>query len=255
MRGMLVLPPLNQETALLIHSSIEAFALLLGAWLYRRNLRQQANAGLFEPTRLAIAAGCLFGAGIGNKAAFWLDRPDLFAQHVVDLVSFLQAGQSVIGGLMGGLIGVEIAKLITRQTRSTGDLFVAPILLGLLIGRIGCFLAGLHDETYGLPTSLPWGVDFGDGLARHPTQLYDMLFAALGLLLHRRYAPRLIHKPGLQFRLLLISYLSWRLLIDLLKPVAHAYPLGLSGLQWLCILFLLIYIPLTVRKRYLPNVT
>ena len=41
------------------------------------------------------------------------------------------------------------------------------------MGRIGCFFAGLEDLTHGTPTELPWGHDFGDGIMRHPVQLYE----------------------------------------------------------------------------------
>ena len=40
-----------------------------------------------------------------------------------------------------------------------------------------------YDFTYGTPTSLPWAHDFGDGVPRHPVQLYESAamaaFAAL----------------------------------------------------------------------------
>ena len=68
---------------------------------------------------------------------------------------------------------------------------VWPIAVGLAIGRVGCFLAGLHDDTYGLPTALPWGVDFGDGTPRHPTQLYEIaVVLPLGWALRRAVATR-----------------------------------------------------------------
>ena len=43
----------------------------------------------------------------------------------------------------------------------------------VMIGRIGCLLSGLEDQTYGTVTNLPWGWDFGDGLMRHPVPLYE----------------------------------------------------------------------------------
>jgi prolipoprotein diacylglyceryltransferase len=108
---------------------------------------------------------------------------------------------------------------------------------------VGCFLAGLHDGTFGLPTSLPWGLDFGDGVFRHPTQLYDMLVVMmLGLLLFLN-RKLLTNVPGLSFKLYLSGYLLWRLLIDGLKPVPYAYWLELSGIQWSCALALLLYLP------------
>ena len=81
-----------------------------------------------------------------------------------------------VGGLIGGLIAVEWTKRWLRVTIPTGDLLVVPLVAGIAIGRIGCFLTGLADRTYGLATGLPWGVDFGDGVLRHPTQIYEIVF-------------------------------------------------------------------------------
>ena len=148
------------------------------------------------------------------------------------------------GGLLGGLLGVEIAKALTRQTRSTGDAMVWPIASGLVVGRIGCFLAGLHDDTYGVATTLPWGVDFGDGVRRHPTQLYDIaVVLALAAAVNRRFG----RVPGLAFKLFLAGYLAWRALIDGFKPVPHAYAGGLSGIQWVCLAALGVYLPVVAR--------
>ncbi len=47
-------------------------------------------------------------------------------------------------------------KRIAGIRSRTGDLFAVPLCVGIAIGRIGCFLAGLADDTYGKPTSLPW---------------------------------------------------------------------------------------------------
>jgi prolipoprotein diacylglyceryltransferase len=91
-------------------------------------------------------------------------------------------------------------------------------------------------------------MDFGDGIPRHPTQLYDIAFCAVLWPLLRRLQPALAAQPGLLFKLFLSSYLLWRLLIDGLKPVPYAYPGGLSGIQWLCLLSLLCYLPLLLRQ-------
>ena len=172
--------------------------------------------------------------------------PHLFVQHWAT-PTLLFGGQSMVGGLVGGLLGVEIAKKLTGITRSTGDAFVFPTLLGLMIGRVGCFLAGLEDGTFGVPTALPWGIDFGDGIPRHPTQLYEILFAGVLWAVLARWRAALADRPGLLFKLMFIAYLLWRLLIDGLKPVPYAYPLGWSGIQWVCLLTLAVYLPLTWR--------
>ena len=231
--------------AALAHALLEYAGIGLGMWLYRRARARSGLPALTAGGGFALFAGLLLGAGLGNKAVFALERPDLIAAwwHGAPLV----LGQSMVGGLLGGLIGIELAKALTRQPASTGDLMVTPICCGLALGRLGCFLAGLHDDTYGLPTTLPWGLDLGDGVPRHPSALYEIAFlAGLGTLLHRgaaRWAP----EPGLRFKLFLSAYLLWRLLGDGLKPVRIEYPGGLSGIQWVCLLALLAYGPLLVR--------
>jgi prolipoprotein diacylglyceryltransferase len=152
----------------------------------------------------------------------------------------LPGGKTIVGGLLGGWIAVELTKRVRHIHSRTGDLFAIPLCLGIAIGRIGCLLAGLADDTYGTPTSLPWAVDFGDGVPRHPTQLYEILFlAALAFVLHR-YNSR-PHPEGATFRLFLAAYLTWRLLIDFIKPQPLHY--GLNLIQWACLAALLFLIP------------
>lgn len=230
-----------------VHGVFEALALTIGA-AYYRYLRAEAGGGnLLQGAEFAVAAGCVFGAALGNKLVFWAEVPHLLPLYWNQPQAWL-GGQSMVGGLLGGLIGVEIAKRLAGVSRSTGDAFVFPILLGLMIGRVGCFLAGLADGTYGLPTDLPWGVDFGDGILRHPTQLYEIAFAGGLWLVLRRLQPRFVPQPGLLFKALLVAYLLWRLAVDGLKPVPFAYPLGFSGIQWVCLVALGFYVPLAGRQ-------
>src|SRR5439155_22715098 len=91
-------------------------------------------------------------------------------------------GRSIEGALAGGILAVELYKRSAGIEMRTGARFALPLAVGVAIGRIGCFLAGIDDFTYGTPTVLPWGHDFGDGIARHPVQLYEsaaMLAAAV----------------------------------------------------------------------------
>jgi phosphatidylglycerol:prolipoprotein diacylglycerol transferase len=238
---------MDVRSALLVHTVFEMTAIGVGVRLYARNLRRGGNATLLRGHGFALALGCLLGAIAGSKLAIWMEYPHLVHQYWGSpLLVF--TGQSIVGGLIGGLIGVEIAKKIAGIRRATGDDFVLPLVVGITIGRIGCFLAGLNDDTYGVPTQLPWGVDFGDGVRRHPTQLYDIaVVLALGFALARA-RPSLVRQPGLAFKLFLAGYLAWRVVIDGFKPVPYAYPGGLSGLQLLAAVFLLAYAPLVARQ-------
>jgi prolipoprotein diacylglyceryltransferase len=229
-----------------VHTAFEWFAIFVGARLYlrsgRTSLREMGNTRNF-----GVILGCIVGAAIGNKAVHWFHHADHW--HLLrDSPWLILQGQSIVGGLLGGLIGVEIAKKWVGVTQSTGDRFVVPILVGLIIGRIGCFVIGLQDDTFGNPTSVPWAVDFGDGVPRHPTQLYDIGFALIALVALARFKTVLAAESGLQFKLMLAGYLLWRLAIDGLKPVPYAWPGGLSGIQLVCLAALLIYLPMTLRQ-------
>lgn len=233
----------NATAAAWTHTALAWAGMALGAALWRHALKRQQRGGALAPGNFGVLVGLLLGAAIGNKLVFLIERPDI-VQAMWRSGMLMFPGQSIVGGLLGGLIGVEIAKTLTGQTRSTGDAMVLPIALGLSIGRVGCFFAGLHDDTYGLPTSAPWGLDFGDGTPRHPTQLYEIaVVLPLGWLLHRAR----LATPGLAFKLFLSGYLLWRFGVEFLKPVPVAYPLGLSGIQWTCVFALAVYLPFTLR--------
>jgi phosphatidylglycerol:prolipoprotein diacylglycerol transferase len=152
-----------------------------------------------------------------------------------------------VGALVFGLFSVELMKCYVGIQPSTGDLYAIPLALGIAIGRVGCFLTGLTDNTYGTPTSLPWGVDFGDGIRRHPTQLYEAVFLiflipALYAIL-RSLARRqefALFRAGDDFKFFMIAYLSFRLLCDFIKPYPRLF-LGLGGIQWACAVVLPYY--------------
>jgi prolipoprotein diacylglyceryltransferase len=237
---------LDPAAALGVHAALEMAGVFVGMRLFASRMRGHAVGGIGKGKGFALALGCLLGAILGSKLAVWLQRPDLVLA-TAGSSRMLVMGQSIVGALVGGLAGVEIAKRLARIAASTGDAFVLPLAAGIAIGRVGCFLAGLHDDTYGIATSLPFGVDFGDGAARHPTQLYDIAFvlALAGTL--RLAQPRLAAVPGVAFKLFLAGYLGWRVLVDALKPVPFACAGGLSGLQVLALAALAAYLPFVVR--------
>jgi phosphatidylglycerol:prolipoprotein diacylglycerol transferase len=232
-------------TSLAVHAVFEWLALAVGAQLYRRSSGRSSLAAVDSAKRLVIVLGAVLGAAIGNKLAFFAYDPQALSAFLHG--EHLLGGQSIVGGLLGGLLGVEICKRFVGIGQSTGDAFVVPILVGIIIGRCGCFLAGLADVTYGDPTTLPWGYDFGDGVRRHPTQIYDQLFALGLLVLFGSTRERLRAVPGLEFKLMLSAYLGWRLAIDSIKPKPFSYPLHLSGIQVLCLVALCVYTPSVVR--------
>ncbi len=211
-------------------------------------LRRRFGDPLCDGTRWQVIAAAAVGAAIGSKMLFFLEDPALTFNSLHDPLYFI-GGKTIVGGLIGGLIMVELVKRSMGVSRSTGDLFAMPLALGIAVGRVGCFLTGLADHTYGTATALPWGVDFGDGIHRHPTQLYEVVFLlALIPLLNwvmleaNNGQDQAAFRPGDAFKLFMIGYMSFRLLVDAIKP----YPriaLGLGTLQWVSLGVLIYYAP------------
>jgi phosphatidylglycerol---prolipoprotein diacylglyceryl transferase len=236
---------MNFEPHLWIHPVFEILAYAAGYALYRRSLNDQGDI-FAEEQRWQMIAAAAIGALIGSRTLGLLDQAP--AGHITWSTIILPGGRTAVGGLLGGWTAMVLCRHQPGLFARTCDQFAIPACLGIAIGRIGCFLAGLADGTEGTPTGLPWGINFGDGIARHPTPIYEILFlAALAGLLHRyRQSP---YREGTVFRLFMTGYLAWRLLIDFIKPDPLLY--GLSVIQWACVVGLLVLLP--GLMRFLPN--
>ena len=212
-----------------LHFWFESLAYIVAFRVYVRR-RQETGDFLKTETRWSIIVAAVLGAAIGSKLLYWCEDPIRTAQEWNSL-QYLLGGKTIVGALLGGTLAVEFTKRHARIRRRTGDLFALPLTIGIAIGRIGCFLAGKQDDTYGSATSLPWGVDLGDGIRRHPTQLYEITaMMALAVLLSHIHPPRFAE--GDRFRIFALSYFSWRLFIDFLKPGVRFG--GVTFLQWAC---------------------
>ncbi|HVT39519.1 MAG TPA: prolipoprotein diacylglyceryl transferase family protein [Gemmatimonadaceae bacterium] len=204
------------------HVVFELLGYLTGVALVLR-LRRRHGDPLERSRRWSVGAAALIGGVVGSRILGWPD------------------GKTIIGGLVGGLIAVELTKRILGLKTATGDLFAVPLSIGIAIGRVGCFLTGLSDNTHGNPTTRWTGVDFGDGVRRHPTQLYEAVFLIALAAMLTWMRSRLV-KPGDQFRLFMVAYMVFRLVVDFIKP-EPVLTLGLSAIQWACVATLAYYAP------------
>jgi prolipoprotein diacylglyceryltransferase len=228
--GPLAIPP---------HQPLEALGMFLGFRLYLR-LRRRAGDPLPLDRRILLFVAAVVGAALGSKLLALADNPAPVLAHPGD-VRILLAGKTIVGGLLGGLAAVELVKWRLRETTATGDLYAFPLIVGIAVGRVGCFLTGLADDTYGIATRLPWGVDFGDGIPRHPTQLYEIGFLAL-LACALAWKARRPYPRGDLFKAFMAAYLAWRLAVDFLKP-QHVMLLGMTPIQLACVAGLAWYAP------------
>jgi phosphatidylglycerol:prolipoprotein diacylglycerol transferase len=187
-----------------------------------------------------LICGAISGALIGAVGLDWFSDPAVWLTHGDRLGALVLQGKTVVGGLLGGMIGVEITKKYLRLTRSTGDDFVRPLIVGIMVGRVGCFLTGLSDNTAGNQTALPWGVNFGDGIYRHPTQIYEILFLLCLWGLIEFVNARRRFQSGDLFKIFMAGYLLFRLLVDFIKPYPGIF-VGLNVIQLACLAGLLYY--------------
>jgi phosphatidylglycerol:prolipoprotein diacylglycerol transferase len=166
---------IHVPTALWAHTAFDLAAwgggLGLSAALYRWRLRdltqdvaRRVDGGYFA----ALVMGAIPGAWLAGSLNTLRDTHPALSH-------------SVVGALVGATVAVEIYKRLRGVTGSTGGVFVGSFSLGVVIGRFGCFFAGLPDGTYGTPTRLPWAVDLGDGIGRHPVALYESAAMAVFL--------------------------------------------------------------------------
>jgi phosphatidylglycerol---prolipoprotein diacylglyceryl transferase len=189
---------------LLAAGSAFAMTFLCYRWRLAEAGRRLDTLGL--PYAFALIAGALIGGyGFGTLNLWLSGLPGI--------------GRSILGSLFGAITAVELYKAARGLKGSTGLLFVPAFATSAMIGRIGCFLSGLQDQTHGTPTDLPWGHDFGDGILRHPVQLYESLcmaaFLIVALILIGRRNPWFMANG---FYALVATYGTQRFLWEFLKP-------------------------------------
>jgi len=197
-------------------------AWLMYRWCFRERidaLTPQLGAGYF----VALSLGGLIGA-----FAFGTLNAQLSGESGV--------GRSILGGLVTAILFIEVYKWQRGVRGSTGAVLAVPFALAIALGRLGCYQAGLEDFTYGTPTGGNWGVDFGDGILRHPVQLYEtaaMGVTALGLILALQWRSQWVIDNG--FYLAMGAYATQRFAWEFFKPYAPVLgPLNVFHL--LCLL-------------------
>lgn len=227
-----------------------SYAVIMGAAVttgYLVSRRTQQPLGLTGWERLGLGLGAFCGGMIGAKLPFVVADWEGFRTGA----AWLDSGKTIVFGLVGGYFGVEAAKWAMDIRIKTGDSFAAPVAAAIGVGRFACFHAGC---CHGTVTDLPWGIDFGDGQCRHPTQLYEAAFhlsaAFILAALHRR---RLF--PGQLIKLYIIAYLIYRFFTEFIRPEPAGW-LGLTLYQWSALVLIPLFVGLWWHDRRIvsPNV-
>lgn len=226
-----------------VHLVLEYLAFFI-AFRYYLYLRKKQTDLISTSNRLSIILGAAIGALLGSRIMGYLENP-LITPSAENLILLLNT-KTITGGLFGGLLGVELAKTIIGEKQSSGDLFTLPIIVGIFIGRIGCFLSGTKEFTYGNATTFFTGMNLGDGVLRHPLALYELVFLVCLFLLLRKLKKNEALQNGELFQYFMLAYFGFRFIIEFLKPNIF-FVFGLSSIQWLCIVCFLYYRKTIIR--------
>jgi len=230
-----------------IHLSFDILAILAalitGYWIYhwRLNIQLSKTIGKIDKYYfLYLTLGCITGAYLFGTANLWLSGEET-------------VGRSILGALISATAMVELYKWRNNITGSTGYGYVAPLCVCIIVGRFGCFFSGVKDFTHGTPSSASWAWDYGDGILRHPVQMYESLTMALFLLAFLvllKNRPNLIFQFG--FYLFTGFYASQRFVWEFYKPYQTLF-WNLNIFHLLCLLFIgysVAMITLTFKNTY-----
>ncbi|MES2773527.1 MAG: prolipoprotein diacylglyceryl transferase family protein [Bacteroidota bacterium] len=230
------------------HVVLEFLAFFIG-FRYYLFLRKKQGDAIGSANRVWILIGAIFGALIGSRLVGGLESMEQLKLAPNKWLHFY-GNKTVAGGFLGGLFGVEFMKKIIGEKTRSGDLFVYPIILALLIGRLGCLSMGVYEDVYGAPTSFFMGMDLGDGIRRHPLILYEMFFLILLWVAIKKAGENYPLANGSSFILFMIGYLLFRFCIEFLKT-REQYLLGLGAIQLASLLGLVYYSTYILRPRRL----
>ena len=215
-----------------LYTLITIVGLTLGGWLWSRRFRNESGS-------IAVFVGAIAGAYLGAKLLYL--AAEGWMHYGSDLWLYqLAAGKTIVGALLGGYAGVEIAKKLIGYTKPTGDWFAVGVPLSIAAGRIGCLRYGCCP---GKVCAEPRWLTITDraGVERWPAVplelAFNLLFVALILpLVMRRGILERSPFAGQLFHVYLISYGVFRFWHEFHRdtPTVLAgltgYQLGAAGL-------------------------
>ncbi len=162
---------------------------------------------------------------------------------------YMLISKSIAGALFWWVITAELYKYLNHIKTPTGILFLPGIVLWVLIGRFGAIATGIRDFTYWLPTTLPWWVDFWDGIPRHPTMIYEMLLLSIFFVIFCFWLASKHRKWWIWhgFYVFIIVYFIYRFMVGFVQPYSNWW-LWLSTYQVISIP-MVVYGWMMVRKK------
>jgi prolipoprotein diacylglyceryl transferase len=228
-------------------------AFVAAYFVLRADIRRR---GLHADAQNIVTICALLGIA-GAKLYHALESPgELFANPIGEI--FSRSGFAWFGGLIGVLLALYLlARRYKLSYLAMLDVCAPAAALGYAVGRIGCLTSG--DGDYGIPTSVPWGMSFPNGLVPttqrvHPTPIYEAIAATLIFWYLWRQAAKSLRGPRPVGEVAAL-YLIWmgveRFLVEFIRVNPRSF-FGLSNAQAASLASILtgIAILITVKKKF-----
>ncbi len=175
-------------------------AFLIGGWAMQKDLSRR---GYNEEYAADIVVAAVIGGIVGAK--IW------YVVLTQDMSALLSRGGLVwYGGFLGGVLAVIINGWRRKvPVQFTADITAPAIAVGYAIGRVGCFLV---QDDYGIPTTLPWGMRFPQGLPPTTAANLEQMFGAVVPAATPPWEVLAVHPTQLYetAAMLLVFWLLWR---------------------------------------------
>src|SRR5215475_6839137 len=226
-----------------------AAGLLLASYVLQADFhRRSIHADAFLIIGIAGIAGI-----VGARLYHALESP---AEFFADPKSFIftRFGFAWFGGFLGGLLALlYLARREKIPALTFLDACSPAACVGYAIGRIGCLLSG--DGDYGIPTKLPWGMSFPNGVVPttervHPTPLYEFLIWMLIAVILWRIGKKALNAEatGKVFSYYLILTGVARFLIEFIRINPRSF-FGMSNSQTASLVSIIVGIVLLLRSK------
>jgi prolipoprotein diacylglyceryl transferase len=235
----------------------------IATWIADRKLSKR---GAVKGTMLDVALWAVPFGIIGGRFFHVITHPNDYFFEGADLLATLriwEGGLAIYGAVSFGAVGVFIAsRQLGLRFWSIADAVAPGLLIAQGIGRMGNYF---NQELFGLPTTLPWGlqipstnpaypVGLPEGLLFHPTFLYEMLWNFSGAALLLLLAARLNLQWGKVFALYLVVYSTGRIWVEAIRIDPSEIILGLRLNIWSALIGLTLGIILfLVQSRQHPG--
>jgi hypothetical protein len=230
----------------------------LSIWIgSRRFKRRGGQAGMILDIALWAVPFGIVGGRIFHVLTHW----DYYFYAGADLTKVFavwEGGLAIFGALILGSVGALIgARTAGIKFLAFADAIAPGVLVAQAIGRIGNYF---NNELFGLPTTLPWGLEISTanpaypaglpaGVLFHPTFLYELIWNLMGFAVLIWLDRKLKLGWGQMFAAYLITYSIGRAFIESIRIDPSDIFFGLRTNVWSAIFTIAIGVALFVWSR------